>query len=328
MNVEKASADFMRLPLKERLLKVGFGLLGGGAIVYLTNLFGPSVVSALKTWTGIATAVGELALTATLVGTLLLAIWLSWPLIKTALATFAYRTLATFISRYPIEQMHFEHQAQLADIDRDRKAVARIEGEVQAARDAAEAIQEDIDRLTAAAQDSQVSQETRDLSQLELGGKLEEKKPYEEIIKFGEPHIAVANQMIDVAERVAKAYKQGIAVEIARFNTAASLEVIADTWNGRFSAQGRLTRRNAEMARDAVHRRFALAKGAINAVRPQMEAMIRAHRMHDEIAAANARRYIQNAMRTIEIPMVEVVGGSKEPVRLPAGGFIKIGQKK
>lgn len=323
--MQESGTDLMRLPPKERLLKIGYYLAGGGILVFLVNKFGPSILSALNTAIGITTAVGELAVMAALVGVLLTTLWMMLPVVKTAISTFAYRTLSWFINMYPIEQMHFEHQAQLADIDRDRMAKARIEGEVQQARDRADEIQEDINTLTAAAQDTEVSQGTREMSQLNLAGKLEEIKPYQEIIRFGEPLIEVADQMIEVAERVAVAYKQSIGIETARFNTAASLEVIAGTWNKRFSAQGTLTRRNAEQARDAVRRRFALAKGAINSVRPQMEAMIRAHQMHDEVAAANARRHIQNAVRTIEIPMVEVVGGNQS-IRQPAG-FIKLGRK-
>lgn len=305
--MKQIGSNSIPIPTREKLTRGAYWLAAGALVVMGVNKFGPSVLSAVNTLFDITTAGAALAGVAFVLGVAAAAVWALIPAIRTGINTMAYRSNAFFVNRYPIVQMHIAYDRFCEDIDHDRAAKTRLEEEAAKAKEQVDALQEEINNYAAGAQDLNVSDETREMSVGEVASKSEEIKPYQEILDFVQPLIVTAGQAIDIQVRFAEAFKRDIAVQTARFNASQQLEVIAGVWARNFSARGSLERRNAEAARDAIFAKWGAAKGQVNSMRGQMDAMIRAAKMRDELAAANARRYIEQAARTIEVPMVEVV---------------------
>lgn len=303
--MKQIGSNSIPIPSQEKLTRWAYWTLGGALAVMGVNKFGPFVLNALNTLFDITSS--GLALAALVAGGAL-AITVGWaliPAIKTGINTLAYRTLAAIINQYPIVQMRIFYESVLQNIEDDRVAKRKLVEIAEANQQTVDALQERIDELTAAVQDRRLSAQTREVSEGELASKLEEKKPYEALLAMLRPVIATAEESIQLQDRAAKALARDIKVQTAKFRASEQMEQVASIFGKNFSQASR-ERLNYEAARDVVFERFGAASGQIKDMRAQMDVMIQAAMAEDEIKAAAARRHVQDSMRTIEVPMVEV----------------------
>lgn len=283
------------------LLWGGVALIG----VKVINAVGPSVQSALSYllnstitfagWLAIATAlvVGGYAFIKLI------------PAIRTWIDTLSYKAVVAAVKKYPIIQAQLYQEEVENDIKQDRKAKQQLEGLKTESEKRSEGLQDEIDEHKDAVESGLLDSEARETSIAEVAALMEEQKPYQEIVKDITPMITTAADFIVMQERLAKQIARDIRVLTARFEAAGIMDTVVDTFNERFSGRS-LRRRNYELARDEVFRKYSRTTGAVRDMREQLNVMVAAVAMKDQVKIAAARKRFQDSMQVIEIPAEEV----------------------
>lgn len=294
------------VPTQETVTK--WLMYGGVAALTVAGLitFGPFVLTALNTAFAIgqaALAFGLLAVGMVVAG---LVVYNFAPLVKGGIEIAAYNMWAKMIDAYPIAHMRLWWAKVLQGITETKAAKKELTGIVGENQQDLDAINERVDTLQTAIRDSRTSAETRDAAVRELAAKVELRKPYERVVNNLSPAIEGFDQFIRIQERYAAKLENEIEVADANWRADESIRRGLKVWE-RVMGRNNQAKINSEAAKRRVEQQLGNSLGQLEDMRKQMGVMVQAAARNDEIAMASARKYMEDQLRTIDVPFVEVV---------------------
>lgn len=292
------------VPTQEKITRwlmyfgVGAGLVAGTLIV------GPYVLAALKLAfdTGMAMlALGGIS-AALAVGSVV--IYNFAPLVKKGIEILAYKTWEKMINAYPIVHMRLWHALVLDGIEDTKKAKKELAGIVGEHKSELIEIDDRIAEIRTALNDQRTSLETRRACETEIAEKLELRKPYARVVDSLSPAIDAFDRFIMLQEKYGKKLDNEINVADGNWRAEQSIQQGLKVWQ-RVTGKN-IAKLNSEAAKKRVEMQLGNTFGQLEDVRRQMGIMVQAAAQNDEIAMANARKYIDDQLRTIDVPFVEI----------------------